>query len=139
MGKNRGNTESNSSLGGIALAIMNEDGQWIILIGFIVSVSLLFLGIVANESTLVGQTTAESVLEFSKSDIQDIRDEVARYEQMGDTEGADFDTLRTDIETLSLKRKGAVLSIVPIGSSRVLIHYNNGVTSYNETASYPRY
>ena len=54
------------------MARMNDDGQWIVLMGFIVAISLFFLAIVISESTLVGQTTSESVLDFSKADIQDL-------------------------------------------------------------------
>jgi hypothetical protein len=122
------------------MAIMHEEAQWIIMIGFVVSVSLIFLAIVVNESTLVGQTTAESVLEFSKSDIQDIRDEVARYYEKGDLRRSSFNTtLREDIQNLSLQRRNAIVRINTTSRSNVTIHYNDGVTIYNENASFPRY
>ena len=56
------------------MARLNDDAQWIILMGFLVSFSLFFLAIVINQSTVVGQTTAESVIEFPKNDIRDVRD-----------------------------------------------------------------
>jgi len=43
------------------MARLNDDAQWIVLMGFIVSFSLVFLAILLNQSTVVGQTTAESV------------------------------------------------------------------------------
>ena len=55
---------------------LNDDGQWIVLMGFVISIAIFFLAILLNQSVLVGQTTAESVLEFPKSDIQDLRSEV---------------------------------------------------------------
>ena len=55
---------------------LNDEGQWIVLMGFVISIAIFFLAILLNQSVLVGQTTAESVLEFPKSDIQDLRNEV---------------------------------------------------------------
>ena len=55
---------------------LNDDAQWIVLMGFVISIAIFFLAILLNQSVLVGQTTAESVLEFPKSDIQDLRSEV---------------------------------------------------------------
>ena len=53
---------------------MNEEGQWIVLMGFIVSVSLFVLAIIINQSVTVGQTTSEAVLEFPKNEITEVRD-----------------------------------------------------------------
>jgi hypothetical protein len=96
------------------VAGLNDEGQWIILMGLIISVSLMFLAIVVNQSVLVGQTTAESVLDFPKSDIQD---QTAILE---------------DIKDLSLARKHAVVDISST-SNTLTINYNNGVTRYHET------
>ena len=49
------------------MACMNEDGQWIVLMGLLVAVGLFFLALIINQSALVGQTTAEGVLEFPKN------------------------------------------------------------------------
>jgi hypothetical protein len=118
------------------MALINDDAQWIILMGFVISVSIFFLAIVANESTLVGQTTSESVLEFSKSDIQDLRDEIARHEEINDPN----DNYMNDIRNLSIQHKNTIVLIQPVaGSANILIHYNDGVTIYNENASFPRY
>ena len=57
----------------LLMARLNDDAQWIILMGFLISFSLFFLAIVINQSTVVGQTTAESVIEFPKNDIRDVR------------------------------------------------------------------
>ena len=57
---------------------LNDSAQWMILLGFIISVSIFFFALIVNQSTLVGQTTAESVLDLPKSDIQDMRVEVFR-------------------------------------------------------------
>ena len=94
------------------MARMNDDAQWIILMGFIISFSLFFLASVIDQSTLVGQTTAENV-----QDYQDIRN-------------------------ISLSRKGAVVDYSGSLDNNdpytiILIHYNNGVTVYNETWTSP--
>jgi hypothetical protein len=123
------------------MARLNDDAQWIVLMGFIVSFSLFFLGIVINQSTVVGQTTAEGVLEFPKNDILDIRSEVLQSSKI--TVAADFDDVKKDISSIALSRKNAIVSFrvtqAPPGSTYtkiIDIHYNNGVTAYNETANY---
>ena len=54
------------------MARLNDEGQWIVMMGFIICVSLFFLAIVVNESTLVGQTTAGVSLTFG-SVIQEFK------------------------------------------------------------------
>lgn len=114
------------------MARLNDDGQWIILMGFVISVGIFFLAILLNQSVLVGQTTAESVLEFPKSDIQDLRSEVlvihSRYKDFSISRDASI----VDINKIALARKSAVIQIDPYNSSGWVIHYNNGVTSYYE-------
>jgi hypothetical protein len=123
------------------MARLNDDAQWIVLMGFIVSFSLFFLGIVINQSTVVGQTTAEGVLEFPKNDILDIRSEVLQSSKI--TVAADFDDVKKDISSIALSRKNAIVSFgvtqAPPGSTYtkiIDIHYNNGVTAYNETTNF---
>ncbi len=111
--------------------LMNEDGQWIVLMGFVISIMIFFLAIIVNQSVLVGQTTAESVLDFPKSDIQDLRTEVFRSRLLpGDISG-----ITEDIKTLSLRRKSAVVDVSNTSDS-LTIDYNNGVTSYHETIQF---
>ncbi len=95
--------------------------------GFIISVSIFFLAIIVNQSTLVGQTTAESVLDFPKSDIQDLRSEVFESRNMT----TDLTEVNKDITSLSLSRKYAVVGISETSDS-LIINYNNGVTRYHE-------
>jgi predicted RecA/RadA family phage recombinase len=128
------------------MARMNEDGQWIVLMGLLVAVALFFLALIVNQSALVGQTTAEGVLEFPKNDIRDLReavfDYIDRYEALhnhGHLKGVE-----TDIVEISLERKNAVVHFwneTPRDVSGrqlhpVTIHYNNGVTEYDETVYY---
>jgi len=125
---------------------MNEEGQWIVLMGLLVAVGLFFLALIINQSALVGQTTAEGVLEFPKNDIRDLReavfDYVERYEALRN-QGYD-DNVKGDIIAISLERKNAVVQFgngTPQDVSGrwlrpVDIHYNNGVTVYNETVYY---
>jgi hypothetical protein len=115
---------------------LNEEGQWIVLMGFVISIAIFFLAILLNQSVLVGQTTAESVLEFPKSDIQDLRSEVwviySRYQ--GDSSST-RDCIE-DINKIALARKTAVIKITPDDDYRTppgwIIHYNNGITKYTE-------
>jgi hypothetical protein len=116
------------------MAGLNDDAQWIIMMGFIVSFSLFFLAIVINQSTIVGQTTAESVIEFPKNDIRDLHGTITGY-----ADGKDWDVVMADIRTLALSRKGAVVnytSFEAMNHTFMDIHYNNGVTEFNENWTY---
>lgn len=121
------------------MACMNEDGQWIVLMGLLVAVALFFLALIINQSALVGQTTAEGVLEFPKNDIRDLRSEIFDYIDASSDAG-----VKGDIIAISLERKNAVVDFA-VGDQQdisgrnlrpVTIHYNNGVTVYNETVYY---
>jgi len=120
------------------MAGLNDDAQWIVLMGFVVSFSLFFLAMLLNQSTLVGQTTAEGVLDFPKNDIRDVKDVIiASSQYSGDP--SKFAIIQEDITALALSRKEAVVtySLVTTPTStdshtRISIHYNNGVTEYNE-------
>ena len=109
------------------MARLNDDAQWIILMGFLVSFSFFFLAIVINQSTVVGQTTAESVIEFPKNDIRDIRDVIIR-----NTTLSNQSAVKSDIIAISMSRKNAVVDYVARPDKSADIHYNNGVTEYNE-------
>ena len=120
------------------MAGLNEDAQWIVLMGFVVSFSLFFLAMILNQSTVVGQTTAESVLDFPKDDIRDVRAEIINSVYY---EGVDNQVINNDIVTIALARKGAIVNYTPIYNqgnyTYINIHYNNGVTVYNETWASP--
>ena len=114
------------------MARLNDDAQWIILMGFLVSFSFFFLAMVINQSTVVGQTTAESVIEFPKNDIRDVRGVI--ISSMNVTNPG---VVRGDITVISLSRKNAVVSYDSWqweNNHTVIknIHYNNGVTEFNE-------
>lgn len=119
---------------------MNDDGQWIVLMGFIVAISLFFLAIVISEATLVGQTTSESVLDLSKADIQDLtiktRD-LAIFNNPNITSVPDGDEIKEDIEKLYSTRKGVITNITIQNPGNlqwyrnVTLHYNDGITSYD--------
>ena len=128
------------------MAGLNDDAQWIVLMGFVVSFSLFFLAMLLNQSTLVGQTTAEGVLDFPKNDIRDVKEVITESAVLYTTKDsskkitdAQYTTLQEDIQKISLSRKEAVVtySLVTTPTStdshtRISIHYNNGVTEYNE-------
>lgn len=117
------------------MAGLNDDAQWIVLMGFLVSFSFFFLAMVINQSTVVGQTTAESVIEFPKNDIRDARGVII---QSRDYPDMDIINLKNDITTISLGRKNAIVGYddpIPCYSEYICInniHYNNGVTEYDE-------
>ena len=101
-----------------------------------------FLALIINQSALVGQTTVEGVLEFPKNDIRDLREVIFDYvDKYGNTGGSAANNVRDDIIAISLDRKNAVVDFtvkdpVDISGQRaypVEIHYNNGVTVYDET------
>jgi len=116
------------------MARLNDDAQWIVLMGFLVSFSFFFLALVINQSTVVGQTTAESVIEFPKNDIRDVRDVIVRNTTLsGNT------IVNRDITAISMSRKGAVVYYEDTTATGcypnytcMQIHYKNGVTEYNE-------
>jgi hypothetical protein len=117
------------------MARLNDDAQWIVLMGFLVSFSFFFLALVINQSTVVGQTTAESVIEFPKNDIRDVRGIILDSSEYPDI-------VQQDITTIALSRKSAVVwytlpfsKCVPddLYYNCTTIHYNNGVTEFHET------
>ena len=129
---------------------LKGEGQWIIMMGFLVSLGIFFLAIVISQSTLVGQTTAEGVLEFPKNDIQDLRHTVLEVEKFNrnttqcPTAFCDgyMAHIKEEIQQISLYRKSAIVNYEiplcpppPTSPSRrdVSIHYNNGVTTYDES------
>lgn len=116
---------------------MNDDGQWIVLMGFLISIALLFLMVIISQATLVGQTTAEGVLEFPKHEIRDLRGEVFRSAELD--EGA-WDLIREDIRRISLEKNHAIVDLsrspIMVGvqpAMMVTIRFNNGVCEYEET------
>jgi len=128
------------------MARLNDDAQWIVLMGFLVSFSLFFLAMIINQSTLVGQTTAESVLDFPKDDIRDVKSVITGSVLLYSSNKISTDQyniLQDDITNISLSRKAAVVWFSPYGdiqkqsgtdhhTRNLTIHYNNGVTEYTE-------
>ena len=118
------------------MARLNDDAQWIILMGFIVSFSFFFLALVINQSTVVGQTTAESVIEFPKNDIRDVRHVIGESIRVPYPDNV---TVYKDITVISMNRKSAVTEYTNSNTTNptmIDIHYNNGVTEYNENWTY---
>jgi len=91
------------------MARLNEDGQWIVMMGFIVSITILILAIVVGESALIGKTTSESVLEFSKTDIQDLRSEILTLNEKKILNGSDGMDVIEDIQNISIQRKNSIV------------------------------
>jgi len=124
------------------MARLTDDAQWIVLMGFIVSFSLFFLAIVINQSTVIGQTTAESVSEFPKNDIRSVRDVIVQDAYLGNT-FQERDNVRYDIQAIALQRQNAVVWFENTTYSTSTdnfvtgeIRFNNGVTLYRESWTY---
>jgi hypothetical protein len=130
------------------MARLNDDAQWIILMGFLVSFSIFFLAMVINQSTVVGQTTAESVIEFPKNDIRDARTALiyGLSEDIFNVKegGSHPPSVADDITVISLSRKNAVVKVSNIiepnkaqfvDKANMTIHFNNGVTDYYENST----
>ncbi len=137
---------------------LNDDGQWIVMMGFLVAIGMFMLAIVISQAPLVGQTTAESVIEFPKNEVQDLRGKLV---SMGNTlpglsdnsKRRDLqDRFRKDIAQLSMSRNNAIASYSIDGSNwqengtyqdifytyhKIVIHYNNGITEYDEVLLLP--
>ncbi len=128
------------------MAKLDESGQWIILMGIMVSIGIFFLAFIINQSTLVGQTTAEGVLEFPKNEIQDTRSEIFRWASVWSSlNSTEKDSVKTDIASIGRYRKNAEIWFditdlpVEVGGNSyypIIIHYNNGVTVYHESLTY---
>lgn len=128
------------------MAGLKDDAQWIVLMGFIVSFSLFFLAIVLNQSTVIGQTTAESVAEFPKADIRGVREVIVQDAFIDDTGSCPSSVkckVAEDIRILALSRQNTVLYFTNTSSSSASgtyttgeIVFNNGVTEYKETWTY---
>jgi len=112
------------------MAGMNEDAQWIVMLGFIISVILIFLALIVNQSALIGKTTSESVLEFPKSEIQDARAEIMEYYWNGTLDQSDLEQY---LYNITLERKGTIIWYdYNRAAGTLFIHYNDGSTEYNE-------
>jgi len=109
---------------------MNDQAQWIVMLGFIISIILVFLALIVNQSALVGKTTAEGVLEFPKAQIQDMRAEIMEYYWNGTINDAG---LKNDLGRLFLEKKGAIIYYNLTASGNIFLHYNDGTTDYYET------
>ncbi len=132
------------------MARLNDEGQWIVLMGFIVSVSIFFLAFIMSQSTLVGQTTSEAVLEFPKSEVQDLKSDLVALSienLTGSVTGDDVSKIKQDIKALALYRQNAVVDFdIPSYSYpdyrvgdyyyyEMTVHFNNGITEYDEIYS----
>ena len=119
------------------MARLNDDAQWIVLMGFLISFSFFFLALIINQSTVVGQTTAESVIEFPKNDIRDVRNLIGKSVRIPYPDNV---TVYDDITVLSMNRKSSVVgysNFTADNTTYIQIHYNNGVTEYNENWTLP--
>ena len=125
---------------------LNDNAEWILLMGLIVSFAIIFLAILLNLSVQTGQTASESVAEFPKSQIRDLRAELTDAAITSEN-AAEFDAKLDAIRRLALYRDNAVAdAYVTYGSfadekysyTELRIHYSNGVTEYDEVCLLPK-
>jgi len=128
---------------------LDDEGQWIVLMGVVVATGMFILAIIINQAPMVGQSTSEAVLEFPKNEIQDIRYHLAPIAELGnDTDNITLEQrIRADMQALSMGRNNVVLDFdidrntgfedLFYRYNRLDIHYNNGVTTYDEEYSVP--
>lgn len=57
----------------------NTEGQWIILSGMTISLSLILLALLANQASITGFHSSHSALEFPKEQIRDLTQGVRDY------------------------------------------------------------
>ncbi|MBR6447538.1 MAG: hypothetical protein IKS74_03585 [Methanomicrobium sp.] len=125
---------------------LNDNAEWILLMGLIVSFAIIFLAILLNLSVQTGQTASESVAEFPKSQIRDLRAELTDAAITSEN-AAEFDAKLDAIRRLALYRDNAVadadvtygsLADEKYGYTELRIHYSNGVTEYDEVCLLPK-
>lgn len=119
---------------------LNDEGQWIVLMGFMVCVGIFFLAVIISQAPLVGQTTSEAVLEFPKTEIQDLHGEIAGMARI-DLDAGDRAALKADIKALAMARQNAVVDYtvyydrgeydLDFHYSEAQIHYHNGITEFD--------
>lgn len=124
------------------MARLSDSGQWIILMAILISIALFFLAFILNQATIVGQTTSEGVLEFSKNDIQDLRAEIMEWAK---NSRATYRDGQADIRSLAQFRKNTIVTFSisdkfeSVGLAcyyPISFHFNNGVTEYEERITY---
>lgn len=126
--------------------ISDDNAEWILLMGFIVSFGIIFLAILLNLSAAAGHTPSESVTEFPKSQIRDVRAELADATVKSESE-SDFEAKLEAIRKLALARDSAVVEAnltygryadADYDYAELTVHYNNGVTEYDGTYLLPK-
>ncbi|MBQ3717998.1 MAG: hypothetical protein II893_01160 [Methanomicrobium sp.] len=126
--------------------ISDDNAEWILLMGFVVSFAIIFLAILLNLSVAAGQTPSDSVTEFPKSQIRDIRAELTDAAVKSESE-SDFEAKLDAIRKLALARDNAVVEAnltyvgyadAEYGYAELTVHYNNGVTEYDGTYLLPK-
>jgi Fe2+ transport system protein B len=112
---------------------LKDPGQWIILMSFLISVSLIILAITINDSMIVGQTTAESVLDFPKYDIISLSQVNTRIILANNLEESiKTNVARLDIKELSQKYLNSVVELqYNPDSKETELNFNNGVTTFH--------
>ncbi|MBQ4415906.1 MAG: hypothetical protein II861_07450 [Methanomicrobium sp.] len=131
---------------GSKMTISDDSAEWILLMGFVVSFAIIFLAILLNLSVAAGQTPSESVTEFPKSQIRDIRAELTDASVKSESE-SEFEAKLDAVRKLALARDSAVVEAnLTYGRyadaeyvyTELTVHYNNGVTEYDGTYLLPK-
>src|SRR5208337_1663799 len=140
----------------------DDSGQFLLLTGIIISVGMVILLIFINQSSMGGYSSSDSIMNFPKNDIRDIRadtineatylgtlqnnnpysiyNNTTRGQHRSDMFNVSFNNYTRDMVNLtSLSGYAVDLSAVPsinnqtINNATVSIYFNDGETAYNET------
>lgn len=142
---------------------MDDSGQWLLLGAMLVAVGLAILIVFVNQSVLAGHSASESIMDFPKGDIRELRAETMNEAFLiGTNANANGSTLAerrlrfedafgqyiSDVRRVFSARGSSVgityleglnYSISPGGQSldnvTLIMYYHNGDTKYNETST----
>jgi hypothetical protein len=135
----------------------DDNGQFLLLTAIVVAVGLVVLLVFINQSSMSGHSSSESIMNFPKNDIRELRTEtVSEAIQIAQTDNANaslvgasakmnhfnstFDVYINDIKKIYAQHGSAVnVSYGNVDNGAILtnttlkLSYSDGDTSYHET------
>ncbi len=108
--------------------IKNEDGQWIILAGFAVSIVLAVLIVLLNLSFMAGLQSSQAEIEFPIYELRELYDETCR-----EMNTAAIQENGTDVINDTMANYGSLLSQLYRYHGQLVTVSANTTTDYSET------